>query len=87
MTGEIVVKFRPGTNANAKADAHRAAGGRQLNEIARTGLQRVAVQAGDEAAAVARYRRNPNVLYAEPNYIRSIPEPISHTPGLRARDG
>jgi len=81
VTGEIVVKFRPGTNANAKADAHRAAGGRQLNEIARTGLQRVAVQAGDESAAVARYRRNPNVLYAEPNYIRSIPEPISHTPG------
>jgi thermitase len=81
VAGEIVVKFRPGTNANAKANAHRAAGGRQLNEIARTGLQRVAVQAGDESAAVARYRRNPNVLYAEPNYTRSIPEPISHTPG------
>ena len=32
VTGEIVVKFRPGTNANAKADAHRAAGGRQLNK-------------------------------------------------------
>src|SRR4029453_16780185 len=26
----------------------------------------------------ARYRRNPNVLYAEPNYIRSFPEPLSH---------
>jgi len=81
VSGEIVVKFRPGASANAKADAHRQAGGRLLNEIARTGVQLVAVPAGDEAGAIARYQRNPNVLYAERNFIRSIPTPISHGPG------
>ena len=77
VTGEVLVKFRPGANANARADAHRAAGGLQLAEIERTRVQRVRVAAGDELAAIARYQRNPNVLVAEPNYIRSIPEPLA----------
>ena len=87
VAGEIVVKFRPGASANAKADAHRGAGGTQLAEIARTGLQRVAVRAGDESAAVARYRRNPNVLYAEPNFVRSIPAPANHSSGAELVPG
>src|SRR5688500_198285 len=70
--GEILVKFRPGAAASAKADAHRASGGSQAAEIQRTGLQRVIVPAGDEVAAIERYRRNPNVLSAEPNFIRTI---------------
>ena len=70
--GEILVKFRPGAAASAKADAHRASGGSQAAEILRTGLQRVIVPAGDELAAIERYRRNPNVLSAEPNFIRTI---------------
>jgi len=41
----------------------------------------VAVPPGDEQAAIARYRRNPNVVYAEPNYVRSIPEPAAHDGG------
>jgi thermitase len=76
---QILVKFRPGTPANAKADAHRVAGGRALNEIVRTGLQLVAVTAGDEAGAIARYQRNPNVVYAEPNYVRRLPTPLGQT--------
>ena len=52
-----------------------------LAEVGRTGLQRVDVGAGNEAAALARYRRNPNVLYAEPNTIRHIPKLTSHAPG------
>ena len=70
--GEILVKFRPGAAASAKADAHRASGGNQSAEIQRTGLQRVIVPAGDELGAIERYRRNPNVLSAEPNFIRTI---------------
>ena len=73
VTGQILVKFRPGASASAKADAHRLAGGALLNEVPRTGVQLVAVPAGSESAAIARYRNNPNVLYSEPNYIRSIP--------------
>src|SRR4051812_7730800 len=80
VAGEILVKFRPGANASAKADAHRQGGGSPLNEIARTGVQRVAVPAGAESAAIARYRQNPNVLYSEPNFIRSVPAPSALAP-------
>src|SRR3954470_13097046 len=79
VAGEILVKFRPGVNASARADAHRQAGGSLLNAITRTGVQRVAVTAGSEAAAMARYQRNPNVLYAEPNFIRRVPTLSSGT--------
>jgi len=87
VAGQILVKFTPGTTGQAKADAHRQGGGRVLNEIASTGLQLVAVAAGDETGAMNRYRRNPNVLYAQPNFIRTLPEPIgertpiTHVPG------
>jgi thermitase len=81
VAGDILVKFRPGVGANARADVHRLAGGTPLLEIPRTGIQRVRVPSGDESAASARYSRNPNVLYAEPNYIRSIPTPSAHGVG------
>src|SRR3954464_11121626 len=75
VADEILVKFRPGANASAKADVHRQGGGSPLNEFGRTGVQRVAVPAGGESAAIARYRQNPNVVYSEPNFIRSVPAP------------
>ena len=81
VAGEILVTFRPGTAASAKADVHRQAGATRLDEIARTGVQRVRVAPGNESAAMARYQRNPNVLYAEPNFIRHIPMPLAHAPG------
>jgi len=81
VAGEILVKFKPGVNANAKDNVHRAEGGRVLSEVARTGIQRVAVGVGNETAALARYRNNPNVLYAEPNTIRHIPKLTSHEAG------
>jgi thermitase len=80
VAGEILVKFRPGANASAKAETHRAGGGSPLSEITRTGVQRVAVPAGGESAAIARYRQNPNVLYSEPNFIRSVPAPNALAP-------
>jgi subtilisin family serine protease/subtilase family serine protease len=87
VAGEILVKFRPGTAAAARTNAHREGRGTSLLEIARTGVQRVRVAVGEEAAAIARYRRNPNVLYAEPNSIRRIPTPLSHAPGSEAVPG
>ena len=81
VAGEILVKFRPGAAAAAKADAHRVARGRMVAEIARTGVQLVAVAASDESAAIARYQRNPSVLYAEPNFVRRFPSLTSHTAG------
>src|SRR5262249_34296044 len=73
VAGQILVKFSPGANGAAKADAHRLAGGSPLKEAAPTAVQLVAVPAATELAAIARYQRNPNVLYSEPNFIRSVP--------------
>ena len=87
VAGEILVKFRPGAAAAAKADAHRMAGGRMVAEIARTGVQRVAVASGDEPGAINRYQRNPNVLYAEPNYIRRFPSLRAHSSGTEVVPG
>ena len=81
VAGEILVKFRPGANAGARAAAHRQGGGAPLIEVERTAVQRVRVPAGNESAAIARYRRNPNILFAEPNFIRSLPRPTSDTSG------
>ena len=87
VVGEVLVKFRPGINANARADAHRVARGLALDEVARTRVQRVRVSAGEELETIARYQRNPNVILAEPNYIRSIPEPLAHGDGSEVVPG
>jgi subtilisin family serine protease/subtilase family serine protease len=81
VAGEILVKFAPGANAAALADAHLQSGGIVLDEIPRTRVQRISVLAGNEVAAIARYRRNPNVLYAEANFIRTIPTLLAHGGG------
>jgi thermitase len=81
VSGEIIVKFKPGAAATAKAEAHRRGGGRLKHEIGRTGVELISIPAGTEAAALARYKNNPSVLYSEPNYIRTIPT------GMRAAAG
>ena len=87
VEGEILVQFAPGANASARGDAHRQARGSVLDEIGDRGLQLVGVAAGDEAAAIGRYRQNPNVQYAEPNFIRNIPAAVSDTPGSEVVPG
>jgi thermitase len=73
VPGQIIVKFRPGAGANGRSAAHRNGRGTETAGIQRTRVERVRVAAGDEAAAIARYRRDPNVEYAERNYIRRLP--------------
>ncbi len=78
IAGQLIVTFKPGVAAADRAAAHRLAGAIRLNQIPGTGVELVAVSAGMESASIPRYLRNPNVLFAEPNFIRSIPEPMSH---------
>ena len=87
VVGEVLVKFRPGVNANAQAQAHRVARGLAAGEVERTRVQRVRVQAGEELDTIARYQRNPNILLAEPNYIRSIPVLLTHPDGSEVVPG
>ena len=87
VAGDVLVKFKPGVNANARAAAHRALGATLLVEIPRTGVHRVRVPAGNESAAIARYRGNPNVLYAEPNFVRRIGTPKAQAEGSEVVPG
>ncbi|HIJ79931.1 MAG: S8 family serine peptidase [Desulfobulbaceae bacterium] len=68
--GEIIVQFRPGLNANIMARINRAHGASVLATSRFSGAKRLKIAAGKTVAEmVAIYRRNPNVLYAEPNFL------------------
>jgi hypothetical protein len=71
----VLVKFKPGTAASAIVEAHRRAGGHARKTIPRIGVRVVEVPAGTVLAKVAAYKRNPNVLYAEPDYYRVLVMP------------
>jgi subtilase family serine protease len=71
----VLVKFKPGTAAWAIGEAHRRAGGRARGIISRIGVRVVDVPAGKVLEKVAAYKRNPNVLYAEPDYYRVLVMP------------
>jgi subtilisin family serine protease len=72
VEGEILVRFRPGLTAASTSDVHRQNGGQPQRALARTGVQVVRVPRGQERALAAAYRRNPNVLFAEPNGIYRV---------------
>jgi thermitase len=70
VPGQLIVAFLPGTAGAAIADAHRQAGATPISSIDAIGA--VVVRVGNVAAAAAVYRSNPNVRYAEPNYLRPV---------------
>jgi thermitase len=67
---QVIVAFQPGTAASAVAEAHRQAGATPMRSLGAIGA--VVVNTGNRSvpAAVAAYQANPNVRYAEPNYLR-----------------
>ncbi|MFQ5810325.1 MAG: S8 family serine peptidase, partial [Armatimonadota bacterium] len=70
VPGEVLVKFQPGTPAAAVAKAHGGVGGQTIKTFGRIDVQHVRVGKGlSVSAAVQAYQRNPNVVYAEPNYL------------------
>jgi subtilisin family serine protease len=68
----VLVKFRPGTAASEKGRIHRQAGGKKLRVIPGIGVHVVEVPAGSVPDKVSRYRKNPNVEYAEPDFYRVL---------------
>lgn len=70
VADQVIVGFQPGTPANAIADAHRQANGLSIRRLAAIGAEVAQIRAGSVSAAIAAYTRNPNVRYAEPNYLR-----------------
>jgi subtilisin family serine protease len=70
---ELLVRFKPGTSRDIHADVHARIGGRPIKDYEShglPGLYLVKLAKGNSVPdAVSKYSRNPNVLYAEPNYI------------------
>jgi len=69
VPGRILVKFKSGVKGEQRLQVHAEQGGRVVAEIPRLGVQVVQVPEEVMAAALARYRANPRVAYAEPDYL------------------
>src|SRR3972149_3067097 len=71
VPGEVIVRFKPGATHEGKLALHAAVRGQVVGESKLVEDLQV-VRLGEPAAmeeAIVAYRRNPDVLYAEPNYI------------------
>lgn len=69
--GELLVKFRDGIPASTKADLISARGTQKTGALGRKGLLRhLKLKSGQNVEmAAAAYRSDPNVEYAQPNYL------------------
>jgi thermitase len=65
VPGRLLVRFQPGAPAEQIVRAH----GAELTEPLALGIQSLRLPAGRELAVAAALVRNPNVVWAEPDYI------------------
>jgi thermitase len=72
VADEILVAFKPGTAAADIAAVHSRAGAQLSRTIDAIGVQVVKVPSGNVTNLLQVYRSNPNVAYAEPNYLRPL---------------
>ena len=64
----VLVKFRHGASAAERSSSHRRNGAEVANALGPQAIQVVRIEPGDDVrSAVARYRSDPLVEYAEPN--------------------
>src|SRR5688500_10082882 len=68
VPGELIVKYRAGTDESARAAARRAAGVQPAGRVAAR-TERVRVTSGSASAAAAILERDPSVAHAVPNYL------------------
>ncbi len=76
MPGEVLVSFHPGTPGAAKQQLHQQMNGNVIKNLNAINVQLIKVAKGSEHAKATAYQKNPNVKYAEPNYIRPLIVPI-----------
>jgi thermitase len=69
VKNEVLVKFKPGTPAPAKAGIHKLNHGYVKQEIKSIGVEVIGFKSGSVVAKVRAYNQNPNIEYAEPNYL------------------
>jgi subtilisin family serine protease len=69
--GEILVKFKEGLSKEYTERIHSALGFKAAGDLKRVPIQRIKIPDGwSVEEAVSLYRADPDVEYAEPNYIR-----------------
>ncbi len=72
VPGEILIKFKPGVSGSVVAEINVRHGASVLSASRFTGLKRLKIPKGKTVAEMVEiYKRNPNVEYAEPNFIAS----------------
>lgn len=69
VPGQIIVRFQPGANRAEIAQEHRA---RKKEDMLLERTEVLEVPVGEEVATAERMRKNPNVEFAEPDYIMKI---------------
>jgi len=84
VPGEIIVKFKPGTPGRVMADLNSKHGASVIYTSPFAGFKRLRIPRGRTLAQmVGIYKRNPNVGYAEINYIahaHMVPNDPSYNP-------
>lgn len=85
---QVLLSFHPGTPRHVMAAAHANVGGKLEKSIDGLGVHVVEVPHGTVLKQVAAYQKNPNVKYAQPNYIRPVimPSEGAFAPGLNVFD-
>ncbi len=80
MPKEILVKFKPAISAQTRLASVAAQGHSLLSNLNQSGWARVRVNTGQTVEeALAAYRNDPNVEYAQPNYLYHITAKPSDT--------
>ena len=83
VPGELIVRFAPGATAVEQADTLRDRGAEVERALPfqRTKLVQLSRGASVHEAAAA-FERDPDVLYAEPNYVREVTRRIPNDPAF-----
>ena len=70
VPGELIVRYKSGTTASDRVQLNSAQGARQQRQLQVPRAYLLRLQKGDDVRATARaYERDPDVQYAQPNYI------------------
>ena len=76
VNGELIVRFRPGATASDRAAALSARDAHVTSRLSLPGLARVKLPRGSSVEqAAAALEADPDVLYAEPNYLNELHVP------------
>ncbi|MBA3890467.1 MAG: S8 family serine peptidase [Gemmatimonadaceae bacterium] len=69
VAGQLIVRFRPGAARSEIAEAHRA---RKKADMLLSRTEILEVPVGEELATAAKLSKNPNIEFAEPDYIARL---------------